>query len=169
MVSIKEYAKTKGVTVQAVYKQLKTHEKELENHIETVKGIRYLDDFAVDYLNSKSDNSPAAVVSENKDLIIEELKQNIQILLNEKSGLEKQLREVLEWKAEKANELASLEQQQLLLEQKIGLAEDKVKLDLQSQYLPQIKTLETERDTYKTEAESYERTWFGFYRKKKEA
>lgn len=167
MLSIKEYARVKGVTVQAVYKQLKTHEKELENHIETVKGIRYLDDFAVDYLNAKSDNSPAAVVSENKDLVIEELKNNIEILLGEKSDLEIKLREVLEWKAEQAVLIAKAETQQAQIAESIKNAEDRAKLAVQSDLIPKMKAIEIERDKYKAEMESFEKSIFGFYRKKK--
>lgn len=118
MRTIKEYAKTKGVTPQAVYKQLKTHKKELEGHIQKIKGISYLDDWAIDYLNVQTETAPSVVVSENKDLIIEELKKNIELLLTEKSQLESKLTAVSEWKAEKAVMIAKAEQQQLLLEQK---------------------------------------------------
>lgn len=167
MLSIKEYARVKGVTVQAVYKQLKTHEKELENHIETVKGIRYLDDFAVDYLNSKSDNSPAAVVSENKDLKIEELENTIKVLLEEKSKLETERSELYKWKAEQATLIAKAEAQQARIEESIKNAEDRAKLAVQSDLIPKIKAVEIERDAYKAEVESFEKSIFGFYRKKK--
>ena len=74
MLSIKDYAERKGVSTQAVYKQLKTHEKALEGHIEKISGKRYLDDEAVAYLDSQSENTPAVIVQNGTNELVEELK-----------------------------------------------------------------------------------------------
>ena len=74
MLSIKDYAERKGVSTQAVYKQLKTHEKALEGHIKKVSGKRYLDDEAVAYLDSQSENTPSVIVQNGTDELVEELK-----------------------------------------------------------------------------------------------
>lgn len=63
MQSISEYAKSIGKTSQAIYKVLPRYEKELDGHI--IEGInhlkqktRYLDDYAIKFLNDKYNNKP---------------------------------------------------------------------------------------------------------------
>ena len=74
MLSIKDYAERKGVSTQAVYKQLKTHEKALEGHIQKISGKRYLDDEAVAYLDAQSENTPSVIVQNGTDELVEELR-----------------------------------------------------------------------------------------------
>lgn len=81
MVSIKDYAINKGVSTQAVYKQLKTHEKVLTGHIQKVKGTRYLDDEAVAYLNNQSDKTPSVFVQNNNTERVVELEDENKRLL----------------------------------------------------------------------------------------
>ena len=86
MVTIKEYAEIKGVSTQAVYKQLKTHEKALQGHVQKIKGTRYLDDEAVAYLNKQSESSPAVVIQTDNEELLEALKvenENLKIKIME--------------------------------------------------------------------------------------
>lgn len=91
MLTIKQYAINKGVSTQAVYKQIKTHEKALEGHIQKINGSRYLDDEAVAYLNSQSENAPSVVIQENNSERVAELEADKQLLLLKINQLQEQL------------------------------------------------------------------------------
>lgn len=118
MITIKEYAEQRGVSHQAVYKQLQTHAAELKNYIVKNGRTRYLTEEAVAILEQYRETSPQIIERANDHEKIEELENQIKKLLSEKSGLETELRGALKWKAEKAVEIAAAEQQQLLLEEK---------------------------------------------------
>ena len=53
MVSLKEYAKNKGVSYEAVRKQVNRYKDELKGHISKVNRTQYLDEEAVAFLDSK--------------------------------------------------------------------------------------------------------------------
>lgn len=50
---IKEFAQMQGVTPQAVYKLLKTHEQALEGHVLKAKKSTDLDEYAVSFLKGR--------------------------------------------------------------------------------------------------------------------
>lgn len=93
LVTIKEYAKNKGVTYEAVRRQLKQYAKDLDGHV-IVKGkTNFLDDVAIQILDKH--RTPKTVVvdytenemqAENERLRaeIDRLKSNIIKLQNEK-------------------------------------------------------------------------------------
>lgn len=111
MVTIKEYAEIKGVSTQAVYKQLKTHEKNLQGHIQKIKGTRYLDDEAVAYLNMQSENSPAVVIQTDNEEILENLKAENESLKAKVMILQEQL-------ISKSDMIISLQEEMRLLTEK---------------------------------------------------
>lgn len=74
MLSIKDYADKKGISTQAVYKQLKIHKEQLEGHIITESGKRLLDDFAVDYLDKRTQENPVYVMDQQMKAENERLK-----------------------------------------------------------------------------------------------
>lgn len=80
-VTVKDYADSKGVTVQAVYKQLKRHEKELENHIHIHKKKRFLDEYAVDYLTQQSNETPTVILHNDQSDHIDRLEEENKNLL----------------------------------------------------------------------------------------
>lgn len=116
MVSIKEYAESKGVSTQAVYKQLKTHEKALLGHIQKVNGKRYLDDEAVAYLNAQSENTPSVIVQTGNDELISELRAENERLKQKVEFLQDQMLQELMKQNKTISELT--EKVLLLTEQK---------------------------------------------------
>jgi DNA repair exonuclease SbcCD ATPase subunit len=84
LMSVSEYAHKHGVSVQSVYKRLKNKSgKEiLKGHILEKGGVKYLDSFAVDYLET-SGRGQSLVVSnfndelENKNKEIEKLQSEL--------------------------------------------------------------------------------------------
>ena len=77
MISVRLFADQEGVSPQAVYKLLKNHEEKLQGHIEKTKKGRFLDDYAVTYLQEHMVGKPAVVYDRKKDLEIEDLKRQL--------------------------------------------------------------------------------------------
>lgn len=108
MVSIKEYAMYRGVTTQAVYKLLKSHDRELKNHIITRNRKRFIDDEGVDILNKISGDQPTKLIDATDEYTnrLEQENHNLLIKIAE-------LQEVIIRKSEKI-ELLQDEKVQLL-------------------------------------------------------
>lgn len=82
MVTLKEYAELKNISYEAVRKQVKRYAKELEEHIIVQNRTKYLDEYAVEYLNQKRSASPIIVQEIAKDEELEQLRtENKNLLL----------------------------------------------------------------------------------------
>lgn len=81
MVSIKEYAKNKGVSYEAVRKQVNRYAGELKAHITKVGRTQYLDEEAVLFLDSKRAESPIIIMESGKDEEIQRLEAENKALL----------------------------------------------------------------------------------------
>lgn len=81
MVSIKEYAAQKGVSYEAVRKQVSRYKKELEGHITKVSRTQYLDDEAVAFLDGKRQENPVILLQADKDEEIQRLHDENKALL----------------------------------------------------------------------------------------
>lgn len=83
LISVSQYAKNHGVSVQSVYKRLRKEQtkKELESHIFEQDGIRYLDNYAVEYLETSGRGNSIVISSFNEE--IEEARQQIDNLKDE--------------------------------------------------------------------------------------
>lgn len=83
MISIKDYATEKNISTQAVYKQLKLHNKELNGHIIKVGGKKMLDDYAVDFLSALTADNPVVISDRQMKQELERLRMREAELLNE--------------------------------------------------------------------------------------
>lgn len=81
MVSIKEYAKNKGCSYEAVRKQVNRYKNDLEGHINKVGRTQYLDDEAVSFLDSKRAGNPVVIMEVGKDDEIKRLQEENKNLL----------------------------------------------------------------------------------------
>ena len=82
MVSIKEYAKNKGVSYEAVRKQVNRYKNDLAGHIEKVNRTQYLDEEAVAFLDNKRAENPIVIMDIEKDEEIQRLEnENKRLLL----------------------------------------------------------------------------------------
>lgn len=81
MVSLKEYAKNKGVSYEAVRKQVNRYKDELKGHISKVNRTQYLDEEAVAFLDSKRAESPIIIMESGKDEEIQRLEMENKALL----------------------------------------------------------------------------------------
>lgn len=173
--SISQYAEIKGVSKQAVYKQLSNHRKALEGHIIKENGRTWLDDEAVAFLNKQSQNSAPVIVMEQNYEDIEYIKsrkefyKNKTLELQDKLIMEKEQRELLEAKAQEMKLLCEKAEQ---TEQKLEAEQDKTKvLELELESLRnEIKTAQDRADELELELEAEKSKGFLaklFSRKKK--
>ena len=112
MVSLKEYAKNKGVSYEAVRKQVNRYKDELKGHISKVNRTQYLDEEAVAFLDSKRAESPIIIMESGKDEEIQRLEMENKALLLKVAELQEAL-------------LKDKDQVKLLQNEKIELLEAK--------------------------------------------
>lgn len=118
MKTVKQYAEEKGVSHQAVYKMISTHESELRDFIFVQDRTRFLTPEAEELLDGYRKKSQIVIEREDANETIETLKKQIEMLLTENAKQANRIAEFAEWKAEKAVAIAGAEQQKLLLEER---------------------------------------------------
>lgn len=118
MKTVKQYAEEKGVSHQAVYKMISTHESELRDFILVQDRTRFLTPEAEELLDGYRKKSQIVIEREDANETIETLKKQIEMLLTENAKQANKIAELAEWKAEKAVAIASAEQQKLLFEER---------------------------------------------------
>ncbi|MDO5597199.1 MULTISPECIES: hypothetical protein [Acidaminococcus] len=94
MITIKDYAKQKGVSYEAIRKQIKRYEDELEGHLVKQNRFLMLDDEAVRFLDSKRSENPVIVYEQNKDEELEQLRHENKVLLIQMNTVQDQLGKV---------------------------------------------------------------------------
>lgn len=94
MITIKEYAKQKGVSYEAIRKQIKRYEDELEGHLVKQNRFLMLDDEAVRFLDGKRSENPVIVYEQNKDEELEQLRHENKMLLIQMNTVQDQLGKV---------------------------------------------------------------------------
>lgn len=178
LVTLKQFAEEKGITYEAVRRQILKYADELEGHIVTVDGTRYLDEEAQKFLSERRRLSPIVVKIEdtqadNKEILekIESLKTQLLKAQERVIQLQDEARAGIEDKIKYQLLIADHEEQKKRLrEVETTLQEKQSELDseketrraLQNRMEEQSKQL----DDLRAEASTYERTWFGFYRKR---
>lgn len=91
MISLKDYAKNKNVSYEAVRKQVHRYKNELEGHIHKVNRTQYLDDEAVAFLDSKRTESPVILLQMDKDEEIQRLSDENKALLVQIAQIQNEL------------------------------------------------------------------------------
>lgn len=171
LVTLREFAKEKKISYEAVRKQLIKYAEELEEHIVMVDGTRYLDEYAQSFLSERRRQSPIVVKIEDAQTDSDERAKEVESLRSELMQMQKR---VIQLQDEARNALEEKIRYKLMLEDheamKQRLEDSEARAALAREDLSKVqRTLdETARqlDEARREADSYERTWFGLYRKK---
>lgn len=154
MISIKDYAKKWSVSYEAVRKQVDMYANELCNHITTQGRTRYLDDFAVDFLDSKRRKSV---------VFVEESLQT-----EKETEYQKQITELQERLIEAQDIIIKLQQERQT--EQAALTDFRLKYENTLLACERAEEKEAELTKKLTAAEadlnSYHKTIFGLYRKK---
>lgn len=109
MESIKNYAKARNISYEAARKQVKRYAAELEGHIRTQNRTQYLDNYAVELLDSHRQSSPIVIMQQDKDDELQQLRQENKALLQQVAALQDKLLTARENAVETARQTAMLE------------------------------------------------------------
>ena len=127
MIQIKDYAREKHVTYEAVRKQIKRYEADLEGHIIRQGNTQFLDDEAVKFLDGKRASNPVIIYEHDKDIQIEQLQEENANLKTALAEAEHKRAETLEALAKEKDLRIEQQSQMLALEQKSDA--DKKRMD----------------------------------------
>lgn len=114
--SLRDYAKEKNISYEAVRKQVARYKEDLAGHIIMDGRQQFLDEEAIAFLDAKRQKSPVAIIQQDKDERIEELEDQVKKLLIKTASQADRIAELSEWKAENALLIAGAEQTRLALE-----------------------------------------------------
>ena len=170
VMTLKQYAESKGISYEAVRKQVNRYQEQLNGHIIVKNRTQYIDEWAVNFLSERRRESPIVLVTEDQKERISQLTEQIESLkaqlmtaqnelIKEKDriiSLQGELREGIE---ERAKYAALLEDAQDK-ERRLAEAQNALSADRE-----QMEQLRRELDQAQAEANSYHRSFFGFYRK----
>ena len=171
LVTLKQFADDQGITYEAVRRQVIRHADKLQGHIVKKDRTQYLDDEAVKILKERRrENRIVMQTIDQSDEIgrltdqLESLKAQLMTaqneLLKEKDriiSLQGELREGIE---ERTKYAALLEDAQDK-ERRLAEAEKQLSADKET-----IDSLRRERDSAQKDAQAFQKSFFGFYRKK---
>lgn len=147
MITIKDYAKQKGVSYEAIRKQIKRYEEELEGHLVKQNRFLMLDDEAVQFLDSKRSENPVIVYEQNKDEELEQLRHENKVLLIQMNTVQDQLGKVQQ------KLIAEMNATKLLTQEKFQYLEYKAQSE---QKEVQLKDLARARDAAQAKADQQE-------------
>ena len=112
LISLKEYARIKSISYEAVRQQVARYREELGEHVIKDGRQHFLDEQAVAFLDERRQKNPVVIYQENKDEELELLRADRQRLLEELNLA----KDRIIMQQEKLYELAGAEQKMLLLE-----------------------------------------------------
>lgn len=91
MLSMKEYAKQKNISYEAVRKQVVRYKKELDGHVYKQDRTQFLDEYAIDFLDQKRATNPIVIFEMNKDEELQQLRDENNDLLKKVAALQEML------------------------------------------------------------------------------
>ena len=128
MITIRDYAKENNVSYEAIRKQIKRYEDELNGHIIKQNRTQFLDDIAVAILDQHRRENPVIIVNQDTDYRLKQLEdenKNLLIKVAQQADKISQLNEDLKNKIEKMTSLVIENKEKTsLLEQKKDQAEE---------------------------------------------
>ena len=91
LISLKDYAKQSNISYEAVRQQVNRYRDELVQHIVKDGRQQFLDEMAVEFLDSKRDKNPVVVIQQDKDDLIASLESENKGLLIKVADLQERL------------------------------------------------------------------------------
>ena len=163
MITIRDYAKENNVSYEAIRKQIKRYEDELNGHIIKQNRTQFLDDIAVAILDQHRRENPVIIVNQDTDFRLKQLEdenKNLLIKVAQQADKISQLNEDLKNKIEQMTSLMLENKEKTsLLEQKKDQAEEinqlKEQLDQEKkEQLNEIEMLKNELEKQKQVAKN---------------
>ena len=170
MITLKQFADEQKISYEAVRKQVIRYAEDLSGHVVKKERTQFLDEFAVKFLKEKRRESPIILQTTDQSEEIDQLKREIESLRTKLMtaqeriiGLQDENKVMIETKI-RYDYLLELheDQKEQLQEARDQAAALRMK---QEEDQREIEALRKERDEAQTEAQSFQRTIFGLYRK----
>ena len=178
LVTLKQYAEEHKISYEAVRKQVIRYAEELSDHIIKQDRTQYLDPWAVEFLTNRRRESPIVLMNMDQSVENKRLKEEVESLrvklMTAQNELLKEKDRIIELQDEAKKTLEDRARYTALLEESKA-KDDQIRTiqteaeDLRKKSEEDQKTIEDlqkERDEARTEAQSFTRSIFGFYRKK---
>lgn len=120
MITVKEYASDRKITIQAVHKSMKGARKaeRLKGHVFVQDGIKWLDDVAVRILDESRKQAPATILMDDRQAEIDALNEKIAKLEKQLEGKENYIMVLEQAGTDKQARLNELEGERKLIEEK---------------------------------------------------
>lgn len=170
MITLKQFADEQKISYEAVRKQVIRYAEDLSGHVVKKERTQFLDEFAVKFLKEKRRESPIILQTTDQSEEIDQLKREIESLRTKLMtaqeriiGLQDENKVMIETKI-RYDYLLELheDQKEQLQEARDQAAALRMK---QEEDQREIEAIRKERDEAQTEAQSFQRTIFGLYRK----
>lgn len=183
MITVKQYAEERGITIQAVHQSMngKRKKERLDGHVQVIDGIKWLDEEAVAILDESRNRSPIVWEKADANERIQELEREREAMLIKIAAQADKISELAQWKADNALLLAGAEQNKMLLDtaqRDLKLLEGFVadakteisvltseKAAVEEQAQKQAEAFEQERQEYQAQIEQLQNRTFGDYLK----
>lgn len=81
MITLKDYAKEHNISYEAVRRSVNRYKEDLEGHIHIEGRTQYLDDEAIEFLDTKRQQNPVVIINQDKDEELERLRSEREALL----------------------------------------------------------------------------------------
>ena len=183
--TLKQYAESKNVSYEAVRKQVIKYKKELADHIIRKDGVQYLDQDAIAFLSEKRRHSPLVIVHEENTDRIKELEAEVESLraklMTAQDEIMQTQRRLIETQETAKDAIEAKTRYSLLLEDhqhtkeeldqaraerdQIVTERDQMKEAL-TMTEHKLKLAEIDKEKAEQEANSFQKSIFGFYRKR---
>lgn len=156
MITLKDYAKKKNISYEAVRKQVNRYRDELGDHLYKKDRTQFLDEEGEAFLDQKRASNPVILVEHDKDEQIEELTQQNEILKIKIMELQDQLIKSKDQLLERDQQLLDLKDQVYLLT---------IKQD-QEEFQPEDIEVEASKqpDVQPVDASKIEKKWWHFWK-----
>ena len=183
MITVKQYAEERGITIQAVHQSMngKRKKERLDGHVQVIDGIKWLDEEAVAILDESRNRSPIVWEKADANERIEELEREREAMLLKIAAQADRISELAQWKADNAMLIAGAEQTKMLLDtaqRDVKLLEGFVadakaeisvltseKAAVTEQAQKQKEAFDEERQEYQAQIEQLQNRTFGDYLK----
>ena len=178
LMTLKQFAEDQGISYEAVRRAVKRHGDKLNGHIIENDGVRYLDEEAVKILKERRRESPIVVQTMDQGEEIRELTAQIESLRAQLMQAQNELLSskdrIIALQDEVKAGIEDKTKYQLLLtdneEQKRKLRDAEADLDQEREMRQYLQRKNEEQgkqiEELRKEADSFEKSWFGFYRKR---
>ena len=178
LMTLKQFADDQGISYEAVRRAVKRHGDKLNGHIIENDGVRYLDEEAVKILKERRRESPIVVQTMDQGEEIRELTAQIESLRAQLMQAQNELLSskdrIIALQDEVKAGIEDKTKYQLLLtdneEQKRKLRDAEADLDQEREMRQYLQRKNEEQgkqiEELRKEADSFEKSWFGFYRKR---